>query len=151
MESWFVRLNRKIFLSNWFQEFISSVTKQPTKNQVTIRYEHGLSDLIKENECTFGGIYTVWGRYTYNHPVVLFAHGCPFIKRASFIRHNGAAGNQIKYILNHSDPMIKRVIIKTANRIYGENYMKRLLTYNPLKIMWRNIQYAAGKIFMGHK
>lgn len=151
MESWFVRLNQNIFLSDWFNEFISSVTTQPTKNQVTIKYEHGLSDLINEHGFSWDGVYTIWGRYTYNRPRRLFAHGCPFIKRASFIRHNGAAGNQIKYILNHTDSKIKDAILTTANRVYGKIYMNWLLTYNPFKIMWRNIKYAKHKFFRGRK
>ena len=149
MESWFVRLNRKIFLTIWFNEFISSVTKQPTKNQITVRYEHGLTNLVQNNGCSWGGVYTLHGRFTYNHPKSLFKRGCPFIKRACFTRHNGAAGTQIKYILNHCAPNVRHAIMKTANRVYGEKYMNYLLTSNPIKIMIRNIRYAFHKIENG--
>ena len=47
MESWFVRLNKKIFLSTWFDAFMNSVKKETNKDDVTIKYEHGLSNLIK--------------------------------------------------------------------------------------------------------
>ncbi len=151
MESWFVRLNNKIATSDWFNEFITSVAKQPTKNRVTVKYEHGLSRTIKNNKCSWVGIYTIWGRTTYNYPKFLFNRGCPFIKRASFTRHNGAIGNQIKYILEHCDTHATNAIMKTANRIYGTEYMNWLLTSNPLKICARKIKYAKQKIFRGHK
>ena len=53
MESWFVRLNKKIFLSDWFDEFISNVKHLEHKYLITIQYEHGLSNLIKNNNCSF--------------------------------------------------------------------------------------------------
>lgn len=151
MESWFVALNKKIFTSKWFNKFISGVSHETTKTTITIKYEHGLSNLITQNQCLWNGIYKVWGRYTYNHPKKLFIYGCPFIKRASFTRHNGAIGNQIKYILEHCDTHATNAIMKTANRIYGTEYMNWFLTSNPLKICARKIKYAKQKIFRGHK
>ena len=146
MESWFVRLNPAIFSQDWFNEFMSSVTIQPSKARITIAYEHGLSKLISDNGCSWGGIYKCRGRFTYNKPIKLFKWGCPFVKKASFIRHNGAAGAQIKYILSHCDVVARRAIIKSANELYGEKYMNWLLTYNPLKIMYRNIRYGLKKL-----
>lgn len=149
MESWFIRLNKKIFLSPWFDEFISSVKKEPNKSEITIKYEHGLTNLISRNKCSWTGIYTIYGRETYNKPKFLFKNGCPFIKKASFTRHNGALGKQIKYILKHSDANAVKHIMKTANRLYGEKYMKHFLTSNPIKILWRNITYGIKKLIHG--
>ena len=59
IESWFIKLNKKIFTSLWFDKFMNSVQKQPTKIDVTIKYEHGLTNLIKNNGCSWGGIFTV--------------------------------------------------------------------------------------------
>lgn len=146
MESWFIKLNRKIFTSIWFDEFISSVTHELRKTQVTIKYEHGLSKLIKNNGCSWNGLYNIRGRYTYNNPRGLFKHGCPFIKRMSFTRHHGELGNQVKYVLKHSDSDAVHAIMKTANRVYGTEYMHSFLTYNPIKILWRGLKYATHKI-----
>lgn len=146
MESWFIRLNKKIFTSAWFAKFISSVTKLSDKTSVTIQYEHGLTNLIIEHNCTISGVYTIYGRYTYNNPKRLFLRECPFIKKASFTRHNGAIGGQIKYILRHTDDTTHNAIMNSANRLYGMEYMKKFLTSNPFKILVRNIKYAAHKI-----
>lgn len=146
MESWFIRLNQKIYLSQWFNEFISSVQKEADKFSITIKYEHGLTNLIKNHGCSWDGIYKYHGRFTYNKPKKLFKMGCPFVKKASFTRHNGAAGYQINYVLNHIDKNTANAIINTANRLYGEKYMKWLLTYNPLKTIFRNIKYIMQKL-----
>ena len=37
----------------------------------------------------------------------------------------------------------------SANRLYGEKYMQDFLTSNPLKILWRNIQYGITKLKNG--
>ena len=149
MESWFVRINKKIFMTPWFDAFMSAVTHEEYKYIITVKYEHGLTNLVCNNGCTYTGLYNVRGRYTYNCPKRLFKRGCPFIKRACFTRHNGGAGDQIKYILNHIDYNVRNAIMKTSNRIYGEKYMNWLLTCNPIKIMIRNIKYAHKKIKNG--
>lgn len=149
MESWFIRLNKKIFTSPWFDTFMSSVTHEEYKYIITVKYEHGLTNLVSDNGCTYAGLYNVRGRYTYNNPKRLFKRGCPFIKRACFTRHNGAAGAQIRYILKHCAPSVRNAIIKTSNRVYGEKYMNWFLTRNPIKIMIRNIKYAHKKIENG--
>lgn len=149
MESWFVRLNRKVFLSDWFDEFLSSVQKEPNKYAITIKYEHGLTNLIETHKCSWSCVYTIYGRETYNRPKHLFKQGCPFIKKASFVRHNGALGNQIKYIFKHSDNIAVKSVMKTTTRLYGEKYMKHFLTANPIRILWRNIKYLIIKLKNG--
>ena len=149
MESWFIRLNKNIFESSWFKKFILSVTKQPTKARITIQYEHGLSNLIRANKCSWSGVHTYHGRFTYSNPKYLFKHKCPFVKKACFTRHNGAFGNQIKNILNNCDKKAAESILKTANRIYGTEYMNKFLTYNPIKIFVRKFRYALQKIING--
>ena len=149
MESWFVQLNKKIFLSSWFNKFISNVAPEKTKAQITIKYEHGLTNIIQNNKCSWSGLYKCHGRFTYNHPKYLFKHGCPFVKKACFIRHNGEHGKQIKYILSHSDKLATQSVMITANHLYGEKYMKWLLTSNPIKIFVRKIIYLYKKIRNG--
>ena len=146
MESWFIRLNKNIFTSDWFDRFMSDIIVQPTKNKVSIKYEHGLSDLIHQHELSWGGVYTRHGRYTYNNPKQLFKDGCPFIKKACFTRHNGSFGGEIKYILKHAVPKATESIMITANRVYGKKYMQQFLTCNPIKILGRKLVYIITKI-----
>ena len=146
MESWFVRLDKKIFLAPWFDEFISNITHEEFKHIITIKYEHGLTNVIRNNGCSFDGLYEFRGRFTYNNPKKLFKIGCPFIKKASFTRHNGDCGNQIRYILKHADKIATQSVLKTANRVYGEKYMNWFLTSNQLKIIARKTKYLIIKV-----
>lgn len=146
MESWFIRLNKKVFTTDWFKDFMMSVRHEEYKHIVTIKYEHGLTNLIKNNGCSWGGLYRVYGRETYNNPKHLFKKGCSFIKKISFTRHNGALGKQIKFILKHCDTAAQNAIINTAYRLYGKEYIDRFLTSNPFKIIARNITYFINKI-----
>ena len=149
MESWFIKLNQKIFMSNWFYEFINSVKHEKTKSDVTIKYEHGLTNLIINHNCSWNAVYSVYGRATYNKPKLLFKNKIPFVKKMSFTRHNGACGNQIKYILNHCDKSASKAIMNSANRLYGKQYMNWFLTNNPIKIFNRNLTYAIKKLKNG--
>ena len=146
MESWFVRLDKKIFTSKWFDEFMSNIKRESSKNTITIKYEHGLTNLVQKNNCSWAGIYEFYGRFTYNNPRKLFKYGCPFIKKSSFTRHFGDCGNQIKYIFKHSDKDAVKSVMKTATRLYGEKYMNKFLTDNPIKIWIRQIRYLIHKI-----
>jgi hypothetical protein len=125
---------------------MSKIQHENFKYIITIKYEHGLTNLIHNNGCSYTGLYHIRGRYTYNCPKSLFKRGCPFVKRTCFVRHNGAMGGQIKYILNYCDNGVRNAIMKTANRIYGKEYMDWFLTYNPIKIMVRNIKYDHKKL-----
>ena len=145
MESWFVRLNKNVFMSQWFADFMASITHQEHKYQVTVKYEHGLSNLITDNGCTWDGVYTFRGRFTYNNPKRLFKLGCPFIKKASFTRHNGALGHDINYVLNHCENHASKTIKNAGINAYTSNYINWFLTKNPLTKLTRGIKYAIKK------
>ena len=70
----------------------------------------------------------------------------PFVKKLAFSRHNGALGRQLLYILNHVSPTTRDAIMENANRVYGEQYISKILTRNPIKIMCRNIKYTIHKL-----
>lgn len=146
IESWFIRLNKNVFMSTWFHDFMCAVKKESGKTEVTIKYEHGLSNLLKSNNCSLDGLFIRHGRFTYNNPKYLFENGCPFIKKLSFTRHYGALGKQIKYLLNNCDKTARNAIMNTANRLYGEKYMNWFLTSNSAEIVIRNIAYFISKI-----
>ena len=149
MESWFICIHKRIFSAKWLNTFMSNIRAESDKASVTIKYEHGFTNLLEEHKCTWTGLFDAHGRYTYNHPCDLFLRGCPFVKKASFLRHNGALGAQIKYILRHSDKSAACAVMNTAKRLYSEKYMNWFLTYNPLKIIVRYIKYIKHKLTSG--
>lgn len=147
IQSWFIGLKPSIFLSEWFDEFIKSITRQPSKGVITYVYEHGLSKKIRDHNNTIQCLYSAPGRSVYNDIKKLYDAGMPFIKKVAFTRHDGALGRQLMYVLNKTDSNAKDAIIKSAKETFGEEYMNWLLTRNPIKIMFRNIKYFIHKIF----
>lgn len=148
IQSWFIGLTPSIFTSDWFNGFMTSITKLPSKGAITREYEQGLSKQISEHGFTWDCLYTVSGRGVYNQIKKLFCHGMPFMKRVAFSRNHGGLGRQIKYVLNHTDQNLKTAILNSVTSEYGEKYVKWLLTSNPIKIFFRNIKHALHKLLV---
>ena len=146
IQSWFIGCAKSVFLSKWFDEFMRSVTHQPDKGSVTYLYEHGFTRMLNKNNKTWQCIYSVPNRGIYNRIKKLYLRGLPFFKKNAFIRHNGALGAQIAYILRHIPDDLARAIMTNATRTWGDEHIHWLLTRNPIKIFIRNIKYATHKI-----
>lgn len=146
IQSWFVGLRPCVFLSQWYDEFINSVTKQTNKGRITKLYEQGLSKRIIENGMTWSCIYTVRNRGIYNHVKKLYRIKMPFMKKVAFNRYHGALGRQIKYVLNQIPNDARSAIIESAGEQYGHAHVGWLLTSNPIKILIRRVHHALYKI-----
>ncbi len=148
LESWFMGFRPSIFMSPWFDTFMTSITKLESKGAVIAQYENGLARLIRDQGLTADGVYHVHGRETYNRVAGLYRQGLPFIKKMSWRRRHGALGGQIAYVLRHMDNHGRDAIMENANRIYGPDFNKWFITRNPIKIAWRNIKHFFHKVFI---
>lgn len=146
IQSWFIGMRKSVFLSDWFYEHLQSVSHQETKCMITILYEHGFTKKLIENKLTWDCLYSAPKRSIYNAPKRLFKQKMPFIKKLCFSRHYGALGRQLLYILNHTEPNLRYYILSSARRTYGPDYINKMLTPNPFKIIWRNIKYTIHKL-----
>jgi lipopolysaccharide biosynthesis protein len=146
IQSWFIGMRESVFKSNWFDTFIMNVKRQEYKYLVTVLYENRFTDLVVENGGTWRCPFKCPGRSVYNNPKHLFKIGCPFIKKMSFTRHNGAIGYQLNYVLSHCDKTAACAIKNAANNAYTSKYMSWLLTKNPITPIWRGITYAIQKL-----
>lgn len=146
IQSWLVGLRREIFTAPWFDEFMLSVTHVPDKGSVTILYEHGLSNLITTHGLKWRCLYNMPGRSVYNRVKYMFKIGIPFIKKVAFTRHNGHLGGQLYYVMRHCNVAARDAIMSAARDTWGEKYVSKLLTRNPLRLMWRGITYVIPKI-----
>ncbi|MDE6251010.1 MAG: rhamnan synthesis F family protein [Alphaproteobacteria bacterium] len=146
IQSWFVGLRKKIFTAPWFDEFMLSVKHVPDKGSVTILYEHGLSNLITKHGFNWRCLYNMPGRSVYNRVKHMFKIGVPFIKKVAFTRHNGCLGGQLHYVMRHCDKAARDAIMNGACDTWGTEYISKLMTRNPLRLMWRGITYAIPKI-----
>lgn len=146
MQSWFVGLDRTVFLREWFVAFLYSVRKEADKNDVCIKYETGLTELITEKGIPYKGLYEVSGKKIYNSVKNLYDAGLPFVKKAAFTRHNGSLGAQLKYVIDNLDTDIRAAVLNDAKRVFGAEYIEGLLTSNLLITAGRYLSYLFSKI-----
>ncbi len=146
LQSWFIGMNKTVFTSSWFKDFILGVRVLPNKNSVCIEYETGFSHLLTEKGITLSALYKIRGKRIYNCPKWLYKEKIPFIKKSSFTRHNGSLHKQIQYILRHCDTTICKAVEADIARLYGSEYLNRMLKANRVSIALRYISYIFGKI-----
>jgi lipopolysaccharide biosynthesis protein len=146
IQSWFIGMTQKIFLSKWFSDFITSVKKVETKTMVTALYENGFTRKLNENKIAWRCIYKIYNRGIYNRIKHLYKIRMPFIKKLSFTRHFGAYGNQILYVLNHIPKKLRDDILLSARETFGTKYIDWFLTKNPVKILARKIKYITSRL-----
>ena len=148
IQSWLIGLHPSVFLSDWYDCFMKQITKLPHKGAITRQYEQGLSKLIYANNLTWQCMYSVYNRGVYNKIKKLYKRGMPFMKKVAFNRNHGALGRQILYVLNHIPSDTQNVILSSAQAQYGTEYVTKLLTKNPFKILYRRIHHAIYKLFI---
>lgn len=148
IQSWFIGMRPAVFRSKWFDDFITSVTHQSDKGAVVYLYEYGFSKNVEKNGLRFDGLYSCPGRSVYNRVRGLYRRGLPFLKRCAFVRHNGALGRQVDYVMRHLDAPVRDAIMDNARRVYGADKINRIITRNPVRIAWRGITYSLRKVFI---
>ena len=148
IQSWFVGLRPSVFMTNWFDNFMRSITKLKSKGLITREYEQGLTKRIIQNNMKWGCVYSARGRGVYNKIKKLYRAKMPFMKRVAFNRNHGALGKQILYVLQHIPATTQDAILSSARRVYGEKHVDWLLTRNPLRILYRRIYHAIYKLFI---
>ncbi len=146
IQSWFIGMNKQVFLSKWFSDFIMSVRKVEKKTAVTALYENGFTRKLNENKIAWRCLYNIYNRGVYNRIRHLYKIRMPFIKKLSFTRHFGAYGNQILYVMNHIPEKLRDDILSTARETFGDKYMDWLLTKNPVKILLRKTKYVISRL-----
>ncbi len=145
LQSWFVGLSGEVFRSGWFRDFLLSVRKQPRKEDVCLLYENGFCELLRSRGVPYKGLYGVSGKGIYDRVLSVFRRGVPFVKKSAFLRHNGSAGWQLRRILDSVSPEVRSLVRSDAERLYGAEYVERLLSCTPLRSLLRLISYSLGK------
>ena len=148
IQSWFIGMRKNVFLSPWYDEFMRAITHQNDKGAITYIYEQGFTEMLRTHGVKFACLYNCPGRSVYNNVAALFRRGMPFMKKVAFTRADGALGNRILYILRHASPAVCNMILTSARGQYGDEYIKWVLTRNPIKIAYRHIKHALRKIFI---
>ncbi len=149
IQSWFIGMCKTVFLSDWFDKFITGVTHQNGKGMITRIYEHGFSKLVIEHGETWKCIYSIYGRGVYNRVRKMYRMKIPFFKKVSFTRHDGGLGPQIHYVLNHILPKTRDAIVTSAQDAYGHEYIKTMLSRGYLSGTLHTLKYGIKKFLAG--
>lgn len=146
IQSWFIGMQPNVFLSEWFNSFITGVTKQESKGAITHMYEHGFTKNITAHSGTWMCIYSAHNRDIYNKIKYYYRKKMPFIKKVAFVRHNGCLGPQIASVLKRIPSGTRKSIIKNAHRVYGTEYVNRILSQSHITALFHGLRYAIYKI-----
>ena len=149
IQSWFIGMRKSVFLSQWFDEFLSNVTKLESKGAITHTYEHGFTKHVVSHNGKWGCLYSAHNRDVYNKIKHYYRVKMPFMKKVAFTRHNGQLGPQISYVLNHTPIKMRNAIIDNAKRVYGDGYVKRTLAQGRITAFLHGIKYAIKKLTTG--
>ena len=146
LQSWFIGLRPSVFLSPWFASFLGSVRPMENKESVCIEYEIGFTALLSFNGVTYDSLFKVRGRGIYNSVLKLNRIGIPFIKKASFTRHCGCLGHQLRLVLESCPSAVRDAVLSDASRLWGAEYVQTLLNGNFLTMIVRFLRYLRSKI-----
>lgn len=146
LQSWFLGFRPEVFAEGWFREFLAGVRPQSEKTDVCKLYESGLTELLVSKGCSIGALYELGGKTIYNSPLRLFLKGLPFVKKSAFTRHGGSLGAQLKAVLGHCDQACASAVLNDAKRLYGADYIDKLLIYNPFTMFGRWCAYLFAKL-----
>lgn len=146
LQSWFIGLRPSVFRTDWFREFMESVSAAGSKEEVCLRYENGLSRLLEAHSKSYAGLFELRGKAVYNAVRRLRSRRFPFLKKSAFTRHGGSLGPAVAGVLAQGDPAMSRAVVADMDRLLGEAYRSRFLSCGPLRASFRYLRYLLGKV-----
>lgn len=123
IQSWFMGLSKKIFISEFFDNFITNIQRQAKKMDVVFKYELGLSNLILKRGYKYAVVFERGGGIVYTEPYKGLLNNVPFIKKLGLLNLGGidllysyCSDELVQHIIDY----IKRckIVIHTENSVY---------------------------------
>ena len=142
--SFFVFISKKIFNSDFFNNFINNIKKEEDKIDIIKKYEFGLSKLMLDNNIKLEAVFNDKNEFNrpYFNPLSLVKEGFPFLKRHVIEKKITVPLNIdelrdiIKTIKNNYDI---KLIVNHLNRVADKNQIKYLFQkYKPYKKVFIN-------------
>ncbi len=149
IQSWFIGMRKSVFLSDWFDNFLSNVKKLESKGAITHTYEHGFTKHVLSHGGKIMCLYSAHNRDIYNKIKYYFRKKMPFMKKVAFIRHNGQYGPQISYVLKRIPQNMRDAILQNAYRVYGKNLIDTYLSLNRISAFFNGLKYGIKKSITG--
>jgi lipopolysaccharide biosynthesis protein len=135
IQSWFFGMRRKIFISDWFAEFVNNICKFPNKIDYVWNYEVGLALYVKFHGCSIDYWYKdkdFISTHIYHMLPELYDIGNPFIKKLWFLDKNISYKNRVKQrkVLDYLPDAQRKMIVKHLTRICPGHVNKILTASN---------------------
>lgn len=136
LQSYFISMNKNVFLSYWYFDFINSIHKEDNKDDIIFKYEEGMTSLFKKHGCSICSFLDssiiedkINSNIPYYYPFQSINHGFPFLKILLF-RKSLYFYFTINEIINIFD-FIKgnynlNIIINHLNRVINKEDIKYL-------------------------
>lgn len=129
--SFFIIVQKEIFLSDIFSNFINSIKKEGDKNEIIKNYEFGLSKLMLDNNINIEGLFMdkEISNRPYFEPLKLLDEGFPFIKKHILEKNITVPLNieELKLIIQKIKKYYDiKLIINNLNRTADANQIKYL-------------------------
>lgn len=133
IQSYFVSLNKKAFLSDAFKDLLFNVIKEEIRKNVVYKYEHGLTKNLTEAGFTFNTFFEEKPGVFLHDPAKnwdeMIPKGFPFLKRMLFTRntYNLENLNKFKKIISSNFPdynikliteNLKKYEVKTSKKSF---------------------------------
>ncbi len=150
LQSWFIGLGKEVFLTDWFDSFLLSVSSEGSKSDVCRKYETGFTDLLRSKGIALGYALTAPHKSIYNSPLKYVRKGLPFVKKSSFTRHGGSLGRQIFRIAKEFPTPGTDAMLCEARETFGEEYISKLINMGRCEAALRHILYLYGKLSKKH-
>ena len=83
VQSWFVGVDKSVFSTEFFDNFMQKITRIPHKTSLVLKYEVGLSWLIIRNGFKAQVVLETQNNNVYDDPRSVLIHGVPFVKKAA--------------------------------------------------------------------
>ena len=149
IQSWFIGMRDTVFMSDWFDTFLSDVKKLESKGAITHTYEHGFTKNVVLHGGNWMCLYSAHNRDIYNKIKHYYSQKMPFMKKVAFTRHNGQLGPQISYVLKHTGAPMRNAILNNAKRVYGNEYVTHTLNQSRAMAFLHGTKYAIEKLISG--
>lgn len=146
IQSWFIGMRPSVFMSDWFDSFMSGIKKLESKGAITHEYEHGFTKNVVAHGGTWMCMYSAHNRDVYNKVKHYYRAKMPFMKKVAFTRHNGSLGPQISYVLKHTPAQMGNAILSNARRVYGTEYVNHALNQSHITAFINGLKYGIYKV-----
>ena len=134
IQSWFILFKKQVFSSDIFKEFMHSVKKEDSKEQIIIKYEIGCSELLSQKFSFQGLVSTEKYDAIYSSPFDLIKYGFPFCKVSTVTKYN------ILYLVGKKNKNLVHLIKKHQKRCKKRNIFINCIRYLKYDYKRKNIK-----------